>query len=187
MVRRMLYMQAGRFFQQNTLADHELRGPLHEFLIQQELLAFYAKVGLFAVQWMENEDPSRVATVGHEPVIPDMEISVAQVGRRAHEAPAQMQFPGLHKVQRDLGDLRSAVVVEAVAPPAEDGRSFKFNKRIASGSFDPALKRKPQSRQFSSREDLAPKVPQANEESNEVNQTVETPEKKDTTMQSSWI
>lgn len=74
-----------------------------------------------------------------------------------------------------------------VAPPAEDGRSFKFNKRIASGSFDPALKRKPQSRQFSSREDLAPKVPQANEESNEVNQTVETPEKKDTTMQSSWI
>ena len=29
-------------------------------------------------------------------------------------------------------------------------------------------------RQFSSREDLAPKVPQANEESNEVNQTVET-------------
>ena len=34
MVRRMLYMQAGRFFQQNTLADHELRGPLHEFLLR---------------------------------------------------------------------------------------------------------------------------------------------------------
>lgn len=47
---------------------------------------------------MEIEDPSRVATVGHEPATPDMEISVAQVGRRAHEAPAQMQFPGFHKV-----------------------------------------------------------------------------------------
>lgn len=32
-----------------------------------------------------------------------------------------------------------------VAPPLEDARSFKFNKRIASSSFDPALKRKPQS------------------------------------------
>lgn len=34
MVRRMLYMQAVRFFQQNTLADHDLRGPLHEFLLR---------------------------------------------------------------------------------------------------------------------------------------------------------
>ena len=34
MVRRMLYMQAGRFFQQNTLADHDLRGPLHEFFVE---------------------------------------------------------------------------------------------------------------------------------------------------------
>ena len=34
MVRRMLYMQAGRFFQQNALADHDLRGPLHEFLLR---------------------------------------------------------------------------------------------------------------------------------------------------------
>eukprot|EP00435_Cladocopium_sp_Y103_P023787 s447_g5.t2 len=77
-----------------------------------------------------------------------------------------------------------------VAPPAEDGRSFKFNKRIASGSFDPALKRKPQSRQFSSREELAPKAPEAKEEGNEVNQIVETPEKdqnKETTLKTSWI
>jgi hypothetical protein len=81
--------------------------------IQQELLAFYAKVGLFAVQWMENEDPSRVATVGHEPVTPDMEISVAQVGRRAHEAPAQMQFPGLHKV---IGGLQHVQAPPDIVP-----------------------------------------------------------------------
>jgi len=32
-----------------------------------------------------------------------------------------------------------------VAPPAEDGVTFKFNKRIGSSSFDPALKRQPRS------------------------------------------
>jgi len=37
-----------------------------------------------------------------------------------------------------------------VAPPAEDGHTYKFNKRIGSSSFDPSLKRKPQSRRDAS-------------------------------------
>ncbi|CAL1127286.1 unnamed protein product [Cladocopium goreaui] len=71
-----------------------------------------------------------------------------------------------------------------VAPPAEDGRSFKFNKRIASSSFDPSLKRKPQSRQFSSSQSLAPGT-KPQEESNEITNATE-PEKTET-LQTDWM
>mmetsp|Transcript_86921 Transcript_86921/g.137868 ORF Transcript_86921/g.137868 Transcript_86921/m.137868 type:complete len:434 (-) Transcript_86921:101-1402(-) len=71
-----------------------------------------------------------------------------------------------------------------VAPPAEDGRSFKFNKRIASNSFDPALKRKPQSRQYSSSQQLAPAT-KPEEESNEITNATE-PEKTET-LRTDWI
>lgn len=71
-----------------------------------------------------------------------------------------------------------------VAPPAEDGRSFKFNKRIASSSFDPSLKRKPQSRQFSSSQSLAQGI-KPQEESNEITNATE-PEKTET-LQTDWM
>ena len=36
-------------------------------------------------------------------------------------------------------------LVSQVAPPAEEGRTFQFNRRIASVSFDPSLRRSKQS------------------------------------------
>lgn len=48
----------------------------------------------------------------------------------------------------DINKVTTCITLLAteVAPPAEEGASFKFNKRIGSSSFDPSLKRKPQSR-----------------------------------------
>ncbi|CAL1151214.1 unnamed protein product [Cladocopium goreaui] len=50
-----------------------------------------------------------------------------------------------------------------VAPPLEDARSFKFNKRIASSSFDPALKRKPQSLRLTRQKKEAEQPVESNE------------------------
>ncbi|CAL1145076.1 unnamed protein product [Cladocopium goreaui] len=80
-----------------------------------------------------------------------------------------------------------------VAPPAEHGYSFKFNKRIASASFDPMLKRKPQSLRSSKGEtELAPKkdieikdIQQETETNNVVVEQQET--QKDEVLNSSWM
>jgi len=47
----------------------------------------------------------------------------------------------------DVNKVTTCITLLAteVAPPAEEGATFKFTKRIGSSSFDPALKRKPQS------------------------------------------
>eukprot|EP00434_Breviolum_minutum_P016955 symbB.v1.2.014958.t1/scaffold1058.1/size194011/5 len=47
----------------------------------------------------------------------------------------------------DMNKITTCITLMAteVAPPAEDALTFKFNLRIAASSFDPALKKKPQS------------------------------------------
>eukprot|EP00434_Breviolum_minutum_P023131 symbB.v1.2.020406.t1/scaffold1660.1/size117119/4 len=47
----------------------------------------------------------------------------------------------------DTNKITTCITLMAteVAPPAEDAVTFKFNKRIGASSFDPALKKKPQS------------------------------------------
>lgn len=47
----------------------------------------------------------------------------------------------------DVAKVTSCITLLAteVAPPAADGHTFKFDKRIASHSFDPALRVRPQS------------------------------------------
>lgn len=82
----------------------------------------------------------------------------------------------------DISKLTTCITLLAteVAPPAQDAYSFKFNKRIASSSFDPALKRKQQTlRQSHSKEET--KVGEAD------NALVELPTWPDETMQHSWL
>jgi len=52
----------------------------------------------------------------------------------------------------DMNKVTTCITLLAteVAPPAEEGHTYKFNKRIGSSSFDAALKRKPQSRREAS-------------------------------------
>ena len=68
----------------------------------------------------------------------------------------------------DVNKITTCITLLAteVAPPAEDGRTYKFNKRIASSSFDPALKRKAQSLRSSSLRTSAAQI-EATEEQNE--------------------
>ena len=73
----------------------------------------------------------------------------------------------------DINKITTCVTLMAteVAPPEEDGHTFKFNKRIGSSSFDPALKKKPQSlRAASLRKSAAQKeAPKEQNESTEHN------------------
>mmetsp|Transcript_109303 Transcript_109303/g.152883 ORF Transcript_109303/g.152883 Transcript_109303/m.152883 type:complete len:142 (+) Transcript_109303:1-426(+) len=67
----------------------------------------------------------------------------------------ELELIELEELQNKLNDLSVfdvnkvttciTLLATEVAPPAEDRVTFKFNKRIASSSFDPALKRQPQS------------------------------------------
>jgi len=71
----------------------------------------------------------------------------------------------------DMNKVTTCITLMAteVAPPAEEGHTYKFNKRIASASFDPALKRKPQSRRDASvREAAAAQKEATAEESNKL-------------------
>eukprot|EP00435_Cladocopium_sp_Y103_P002091 s1587_g1.t1 len=70
----------------------------HNLQLQQELHAYYAKVGLFAVQWNSDEKNQTEVHVSREPITAENEISLGLVGRRAHAAPQPMQFSGFHKV-----------------------------------------------------------------------------------------
>jgi len=73
----------------------------------------------------------------------------------------------------DINKITTCVTLMAteVAPPEEEGHTFKFNKRIGSSSFDPALKKKPQSlRAASLRKSAAQKeAPKEQNESTEHN------------------
>ena len=76
--------------------------------LQQELLAYFARVGLFAVQWQEEVPEEQTMSVGREPITPEIEVCLAQVGRLAHNAPQQMQFTGFHKVIEWLQFVQAA-------------------------------------------------------------------------------
>eukprot|EP00435_Cladocopium_sp_Y103_P003478 s3111_g1.t1 len=75
--------------------------------LQQELHAFYAKVGLFAVQWKDVENAQVTESRGTEPITAEVELSLAQVGRHAHAAPQQMQFREFYKVLEWLDYVQS--------------------------------------------------------------------------------
>jgi len=84
----------------------------------------------------------------------------------------------------DMNKVTTCITLMAteVAPPAEEGHTYKFNKRIASASFDAALKRKPQSRRDAPmREALAQKEATAEE-----NNKLEVVEDEDPTK-TAWI
>jgi len=67
----------------------------------------------------------------------------------------ELEFIEFEELKKRLSDLSVfdvnkvttciTLLATEVAPPAEEGVTFKFDKRIGSSSFDPALKRKPQS------------------------------------------
>lgn len=47
-------------------------------------------------------------SVGREPITPEIEVCLAQVGRLAHNAPQQMQLTGFHKVIEWLQVVQAA-------------------------------------------------------------------------------
>jgi len=93
----------------------------------------------------------------------------------------------------DMNKVTTCITLLAteVAPPAEEGHTYKFNKRIGSSSFDPALKRKPQSRREASLRKSAAAAKKAEEETIEQSNKQEVLEIEDPVLmeptKTSWI
>jgi len=112
------------------------------------IMVFMTVAALFNRVAMGGKQELKFFSLGSVPSSEDLSKKVKALADELE----RMEFEGL---QKKLGDLSVfdvnkvttciTLLATEVAPPAEDGVTFKFNKRIGSSSFDPALKREARS------------------------------------------
>eukprot|EP00434_Breviolum_minutum_P042683 symbB.v1.2.038008.t1/scaffold5375.1/size55718/2 len=112
------------------------------------IMVFMTVAALFNRVAMGGKKELKVFSLGSVPSSEDLSKKVKAMAE-------ELELIELEELQNKLNDLSVfdvnkvttciTLLATEVAPPAEDRVTFKFNKRIASSSFDPALKRQPQS------------------------------------------
>ena len=112
------------------------------------IMVFMTVAALFNRVAMGGKKELKVFSLGSVPSSEDLSKKVKAMAD-------ELELIELEELQNKLNDLSVfdvnkvttciTLLATEVAPPAEDRVTFKFNKRIASSSFDPALKRQPQS------------------------------------------
>jgi len=86
--------------------------------------------------------------LGHTPDTPELAAKIKEMANALEEMHVETLSINLAAMSVfDVGKVTSCITLLAteVALPAADGHTFKFAKRIASHSFDPALRATPQS------------------------------------------